>query len=170
MRLIQKKTTKWAITKDFLYQKKKKYAVETYSASELNETLWEFYASLQTTTGREYSVASLMCIRAGINRYITKHNIINDKDFKSSNAVFKSIIKRYRKMWKDTSVHHALITESDWRKLKIHLRSPHSHPSGLYGKFGLTYSCVSHGGGEKGTATYLKKLSFSDETRMAWST
>lgn len=149
MRLIQKKTTKWGITKYFLYQKKKKYAVETYSASELNETLWELYASVQTTTGRENSVASLMCIRAGINRYITKHNIINDKDFKSSNAVSLS---------------------PTWRKLKIHLRSPHSHPSGLYGKFGLTYSCVSHGGGEKGTATYLKRLSFSDETRMAWST
>lgn len=101
MRLIQERLLmgNYHILRLFV-SKEKNYVVETYSASEL-ETLWEFYASVQTTTGSEYSVASLMCIRAGINPYITKHNNINDKDFKSSNGVFKSIIKCYRKNGKD---------------------------------------------------------------------
>lgn len=115
-----KKTTKWAVNtfSDFLRQRQNNCDVETYSASLLNETLREFYASVQSTAGREYSVASLMCLRAGINRHITKYNIISDKDFKSSNAVFKSVLKRYRKNGKDTSVHHPRITESDLEKIR----------------------------------------------------
>ncbi|ROL40941.1 hypothetical protein DPX16_11391 [Anabarilius grahami] len=64
-----KKTTKWAVNtfSDFLRQRHNNCDVETYSASLLNETLRQFYASIQSTAGREYSVASLICFRAGIN-------------------------------------------------------------------------------------------------------
>jgi len=57
-----KKTTKWAVNtfSDFLRQRQNNSDFETYSASLLNETLQEFYASVQSTAGREYSVASLM--------------------------------------------------------------------------------------------------------------
>ncbi|XDV52369.1 hypothetical protein PO909_021103 [Leuciscus waleckii] len=87
-----------------------------------------------STAGREYSVASLMCLRAGINRHITKYNIISDKDFKSSNAVFKSVLKRYRKNGKDTSVHHPCITESDLEKIRNAPALSPFTPTGLVGK------------------------------------
>ena len=53
-----KKATKWAVNilRDFLYQKQKNTDLETYSVVMLNDTLCEFYASVQA--GGEYSVAS----------------------------------------------------------------------------------------------------------------
>lgn len=36
----------------------------------------------------------------------------------TSNAVFKAIIKRYRKSGKDTSVHHPRISESDLKMMR----------------------------------------------------
>jgi len=38
--------------------------------------------------------------------------------FKTSNAVFKAIVKRYRKSGKDTSFHHARIPESDFQRIR----------------------------------------------------
>lgn len=51
MRIIQKKATKWAVNilRDFLYQKQKNTDLETYSVFMLNDTLREFYASVQST-------------------------------------------------------------------------------------------------------------------------
>nr|XP_055023105.1 uncharacterized protein LOC129413436 [Misgurnus anguillicaudatus] len=68
--------------------------------------------------------------------YVTlkKNNIISDKDFKSSNAVFKSVLKCYRKNGKDTSVHHPRITESDLEKIRNAPALSSFTPTGLVRK------------------------------------
>lgn len=42
-----------------------------------------------------------MALSAGINRVVSHFNIMNDQAFKSSNAAFKAILKKYRKEAKD---------------------------------------------------------------------
>ncbi|KAL7369794.1 hypothetical protein ABVT39_009065 [Epinephelus coioides] len=111
-----KKTTRWAVKtlRDFLAEKQKDLNFESYSATALNDTLREFYAAVKSTKeGGEYTVASLRSLRAVINRHLSEVNIITDTSFKTSNAVFKALLKCYRKSGKDTSLHHPRIPESD---------------------------------------------------------
>ncbi|XP_023819623.1 uncharacterized protein LOC111948906 [Oryzias latipes] len=108
---------------------------ENYTATTLNESLRLFYASVQSTKeGGEYSVASLRSLRAGINRHLRDVNIISDTVFKSSNAVFKAIMKRYRKSGKDTSSHHPRIPESDLEKIRCSSALSPDTPLGLVRK------------------------------------
>lgn len=115
-----KKSTNWALKtfQDFLKEKGKNQRLEAYTSDELNEVLKHFYASVQTTQGRDYSTASYMALRAGINRVLPQFNIIADEAFKSSNAVFKSVLKRYRKEGKDVSAHHPNIPENHLQMLR----------------------------------------------------
>ncbi|XP_023806613.2 uncharacterized protein LOC110014204 [Oryzias latipes] len=132
-----KKITKWAVNifRDFLAQKNMDINFENYTATTLNESLRLFYASVQSTKeGGEYSVASLRSLRAGINRHLRDVNIISDTVFKSSNAVFKAIMKRYRKSGKDTSSHHPRIPESDLEKIRCSSALSPDTPLGLVRK------------------------------------
>ena len=134
-----KRTTKWAINtlKDFLSQKQMDSNFANYTVDLLNETLWEFYAAVQSTKakgGGEYSVASLRCLRAGINRHLPAFNIVSDVRFQSSNVVFTLIVKSYRKRGKDTSVHHPRISESDLESLRNSPSLSPDKPRGLVRK------------------------------------
>jgi hypothetical protein len=132
-----KKTTKWAVNilRDFLEQKRMDPNLVNYTADALNETLREFYAAVQSTkTGGEYSIASLRSLRAGIKRYIVGFNIITDTRFRTSNAVFTSVIKRYRKSGKDTSLHHPRISESDLKRIRSSTALSPDSPVGLVRK------------------------------------
>ncbi|KAK0133506.1 hypothetical protein N1851_030966 [Merluccius polli] len=135
--LNTKKTTKWAvkILRDFLADKNMDINFKSYTAATLNDVLRLFYASVQSTKeGREYSVASLRSLRAGINRHLSDVNIINDPVFKTSNAVFKAILKCYIKSGKDTSVHHPRITESDLQIIRCSSVLSPDTPVGLVRK------------------------------------
>ncbi|XP_076586564.1 uncharacterized protein LOC143320627 [Chaetodon auriga] len=132
-----RKTTKWAVKtlRDFLAQKNMDINFESYTATTLNDILRLFYASVQSTKeGREYSVASLRSLRASINRHLRDVNIISDTVFKSSNAVFKAILKRYRKSGKDTSFHHPRIPESDLEIIRCSSALSPDTPLGLVRK------------------------------------
>ncbi len=132
-----KKTTKWAVKtlRDFLAQKNMDINFESYTATTLNDILRLFYASVQSTKeGGEYSVASLRTLRAGINRHLRDVNIISDTVFKSSNAVFKAILKHYRKSGKDTSFHHPRIPESDLEIIRCSSALSPDTPLGLVRK------------------------------------
>lgn len=132
-----KKTTKWAVKtlRDFLADKNMDINFESYTAATLNDVLRLFYASVQSTKeGGDYSVASLRSLRAGINRHLSDVNIISDTVFKTSNAVFKAIQKRYRKSGKDTSFHHPRITESDLQRIRCSSAPSPDTPLGLVRK------------------------------------
>jgi len=53
--------------------------------SPLNTQLWAFYAIVRNASSAKYSVSSFLSLRAGLNRYISKYNIIGQSAFKSSN-------------------------------------------------------------------------------------
>ena len=62
--------------------------------------------SVQSTKeGGEYSVTSFGSLRAALRDV----NIISDTVFKTSNAVFKAMPKRYRKSGKDITFYHSHI-------------------------------------------------------------
>lgn len=132
-----KKITKWAVKtlRDFLADKNMDINFKSYTVATLNDVLRLFYASVQSTKeGGEYSVASLRSLRAGINRHLSDVNIISDTVFKTSNAVFKAILKRYRKSGKDTSFHHPRITESDLQTIRCSSALSPDTPLGLVRK------------------------------------
>ncbi|KAK0140873.1 hypothetical protein N1851_022126 [Merluccius polli] len=91
----------------------------------------------QQPVGRQ----SLFGTTHGINRHLSDVNIINDPVFKTSNAVFKAILKRYIKSGKDTSTILASLSRI-FKKSDVHLRCLPIHPSASSERCGLTSSCV----------------------------
>lgn len=73
-------------------------------------------------------------MRAGINRHLSEVNIITDTKFKASNAVFKAVLKRYRKSGKDTSLHNPRIPESDLEQIRSSPALSPDTPLGLVRK------------------------------------
>ena len=95
----------------------------------------------------EYSVANLKSLRAGINRLLTEFNVMTDTRFKTSNAVFKAIFKRYRKSGKDTSLDHPCISESDLELIRNSIALSPNTPLGLVRKvwFDIQLYLARHG-------------------------
>ena len=141
---------------------------ESYTAATLNDVLRLFYASVQSTKeGGDYSVASLRSLRACINRHLTDINIISDTVFKTSNAVFKAIQKRYRKSGKDTSFHHPRITESDLQIIRCSSALCLDTPPGLVRKVWFDIQLCFARRGREGSRE-LTMTSFRHPKRRTW--
>lgn len=68
-------------------------------------------------------MSSFLALRAGLNRHISTYNIIgHPESFKSSNDVFKAILKKFRKAGKDLSSHHPPISIAE---IDLIRNSPH---------------------------------------------
>lgn len=117
--LSTKRSTTWAtsVFNDWLKETGRPSTTE-YGAEQLNGLLRSFYPSVQTTKGQPYSIASYLSLRAGIARNFQEFNILTNEKFKSSNDVFKSIIKKLRKDGKDISQHHPAISPPDLQLLR----------------------------------------------------
>lgn len=74
---------------------------EKVPASILNKYLRYFYCELRTTDGKYYAPASLICIRAAIQRHLSSaevkstYNIISGDEFKGANCMLKAMISKY---------------------------------------------------------------------------
>ena len=94
--------------------------LEYLDVSALDAMLQRFYASLQTQKGLNYSQASLVGVRAGINRYLRVHstrqiNLTRDKEFMVSNQVLNGLIKALKRT--DFARPKVPMTDSDVNKL-----------------------------------------------------
>ena len=90
---------------------------------ELDTLLQQFYASVRTKEGNEYSKSALVGLRAGINRHVSTPpisrniNIMRDRDFRGSNQVLTGLIKGLKREGKDKSTHKEPVTDADLEKL-----------------------------------------------------
>ncbi|XP_069459944.1 uncharacterized protein [Ambystoma mexicanum] len=118
--------TKWAVDlfKGWLKESKRDVAFENLSGENLCQLLRTFYAEVRNSKGEEYHIQSLVCVRAGINRYLNSPpfsrgiNIMHDTTFTAANNVFLGIIKRIRREAKGIRERHGAITREDLFKLR----------------------------------------------------
>ena len=89
---------------------KNKAEVETLSALDLNEILRDYYCAIQPQRNYEdqgddkYSVQSMKCIRAALNRFFRKEmgiDIVKDQEFIRSNEMFKGVCVQSKKLVKE---------------------------------------------------------------------
>jgi integrase len=88
--------------KDFLKSHNLETDIETMKPEKLAMYLRYFYSSLKKKDGKLYTPASLICFRAGIQRYLTSApvnrviDIIDNPIFKSANNMLITMVGRYQ--------------------------------------------------------------------------
>lgn len=123
-----KKVTNWALSVFDDWAKHCGLTVNwpTVQATELNNILRRFYAEVRTSSGTQYAISSYLGLRSGLSRHLNSPgvgrsdtiNLITDSQFKTSNNVFTSVIKTYRRAQKDRSQHHPAVSVADLAKLR----------------------------------------------------
>ena len=85
----------------FLRGKNLDASFEKVPAFILNKYLRYYYCELRKTDGKYYAPASLICIRAAIQRHLSSaeikstYNIISGDEFKGANCMLKAMISKY---------------------------------------------------------------------------
>lgn len=113
--------------KSFLMEKNLSVNIEKAPSEILANYLSYFYYSLRTKEGKPYSPASLICIRAAIQRYLNspeinrKIDLVNGKDYVRCNGVLKMMVK----MWmenggKETGNKFDSIETEDLKKMSVY--------------------------------------------------
>ena len=115
-------STKYAVKifRDYLKDKQLPEDFENLTKQELDSHLRCFYGEVRNTNGEMYKRTSLLSIRSGIGRHLSKTlsiDITKDYEFKSSNDMFSSMCKLTVTKGKGTVVHKDGIEHSDIRKL-----------------------------------------------------
>ena len=87
----------------WLEWKKKDTAFEHYEDILLAETLREFFASVKTKRGENYSKSAMINLRVGLNRFLRLPpnnriiNLMQNDIFQNANQVFKGQLRRTKK-------------------------------------------------------------------------
>ena len=96
---------------------------ETLPEKELDIKLRQFYAEVRNRKGDFYSKSSLLGIRASLNRhlrgppYYRKMCLVTDQAFNPSNHVFIAMIRKIKRLGKDTTSHIPTISDDDLSKI-----------------------------------------------------
>ena len=94
------------------------------SPAQLNNLLRSFYPEVRNKAGERYSKATLVGLRAGLQRHLTSQpfyrqlNFIADKEFISSNKVFIAVLKNLKAEKGDQTRHYPPISDNDLVKLR----------------------------------------------------
>ena len=100
-----------------------KQSFEEMSKEELAEILRQFYGTVCSKKGKEYSRAGMVNLRSGINRHLTnppyKRNIdiMQDQEFLQANKVFTGRMRDNKEKGLDISKPRAPIEQNDLKKL-----------------------------------------------------
>jgi len=110
--------------KSFLEENKLSTKIEKVPVTILANYLSFFYYSLKTKDGKPYSAASLVCIRASIQRYLNspnvdrRINIIDDVQFKRPNGILKAMVKKWLNHGGTRNIKYDSINKDDLVKIK----------------------------------------------------
>ena len=88
--------------------------------ADLPKILFDFYTGVEPLKGGIYSVQTLKCIRAGLNRYFRKArgiDIIKDTQFVQTNEMFKSVAVKAQKEGKGIFNSTKPIAQDDLQKI-----------------------------------------------------
>ena len=108
---------------DWLIEKNLNPDFEDTSTEELNKLLRRFYGEVQPKKGHHYSRSAYLNIRNGINRHLNgppfsrNTNIMQDREFGSSNQIFTAVLKEMRRAGLDQTRHKAIIEPEDIEKM-----------------------------------------------------
>ena len=133
----ENQTKKWVSKfRSFLEDQKLSVCFEEVPPRILNDYLRLFYSSLRTLEGTFYAPASLVCIRAAIQRHIsltckTNLNILSGDEFHKANGVLKAMVKNYLNSHQDKEEKFSRITPDDMIKLKQYFEKNASDPEVL---------------------------------------
>lgn len=94
----------------------------TMPSWKLNEYLWYYYFGLKKKNGDNYAPATLVCIRAGIQRYFNlvknrKISLVNGTDFDSANRMLKVKVREFHSSGGVTTQYKP-INEGDLEKIR----------------------------------------------------
>ncbi|XP_046559097.1 uncharacterized protein LOC124268121 [Haliotis rubra] len=124
---------------------------ENFDAQALNTYLRSFYAEVRNGRGEMYSKSTFVGLRAAINRHLRSPpyerdiNIMNDKDFHTTNNVFISMVRKMKKEGLDKTKHHAAIPATELAMIRESFDL--SLPVGLFNKvwFDITLGFARRG-------------------------
>ena len=94
------------------------------TTEKLDENLRKFYAEARSRNGENYSRATLLALRNGIERYLNSPpnnkgiKLTNDATFILSNKVLDAKIKQLKRDNEQSTTHKAAIELEDLKKLK----------------------------------------------------
>ena len=94
--------------------------VEDLDPADLNDILSDFYSSVKPQKKEEYSVQSLKCLRAGLNRYFRKEkgiDITADSQFVKANEMFEAVKVDSKKKGRGVRVSYPPITNIDLERI-----------------------------------------------------
>ena len=107
---------------DFLRSKELDGNFESMEDSDLADNLKQFYCSVRTSDGTEYSRSGYRNLRSGIQRYLQSTavgrniNLRTDKIFMAANQCYDGMLKELKRSGRDVSQHKKVIEESDMKK------------------------------------------------------
>lgn len=113
--------------KAFLQSKSLPDCIETIPVRYLNQYLRLWYSSLRKPDGRFYSPSTLACMRAGINRYLSRApynrpiNLKMDRDFVSANNMLKAMASKFLKS-NESAIDNGYkaLSDADLQKLRLY--------------------------------------------------
>lgn len=164
---MQRHTLKF---RKFLEDKNLDTRFENVPSTILNKYLRYFYSELSKEDGTPYAPASLICIRASIQRHLTSSencvspiNIISGIEFVGANRMLKAMVGKYLKSEKRQKPEEKFppIEENDM--IKIRASFTRTNPNNLQNEF--MFNCLYHFGLRgRETLTYLDKNAFQLKT------
>ena len=102
--------------------------MEDLKIVDLDQILYDYYASLQPQKEDEYSVQTLKCIHAGLNRHFRKTlgiDIAKDSTFVRANKMFKAIQVESKKKGKGSKKKILPITPIDLERIAEYFAVDH---------------------------------------------
>jgi len=129
----------------------------------LDTYLRYFYSELKTKEGKFYAPASLVCIRAGIQRFFSLNrpnvNIISDQRFVKSNRMLKTMVSRYKTSNQPKSIEkYPAIEKDDLLKIRSYFDRSNAEVLQEETMFNLIYHLALRG---RETLPLLSKDSLS---------